>query len=276
MAEKKSFSGRSFVTQFVVFTFVIITVSGIILYFAPPGRVANWSYWTFLFLSKGQWQSLHTLFSFIFVVMGAIHLYNNWKTFMHYLRRKVQEGIKIKKEFSYVFVIVIAVSALTIMEIPPFSSVYALGEEFSEGWSSEESEPPVPHAELLTPSEFAAVINISTKQLLGRLEKANITVSDTTMTIAEIAAENNKIPQEIYAIAMGTSEESSGYGYGIKTVEQICDDAGVPVEDAVALLKEKGLEVEGSSKIKDLALELELTPFDIVEMITSVKPDTTK
>ena len=37
------FQWRAFVTLFVTLSFLLIAVSGLVLYVAPPGRVAHWS-----------------------------------------------------------------------------------------------------------------------------------------------------------------------------------------------------------------------------------------
>ena len=64
------FQWRAFVTLFVTLSFLLIAASGIVLYVAPPGRVAHWSVWTLGGLDKEGWQAVHTVFAFLFVLAG--------------------------------------------------------------------------------------------------------------------------------------------------------------------------------------------------------------
>jgi hypothetical protein len=72
---KIAFYWRAFVTFYVILSFVVIAASGLVLFISPPGRVANWSQWTFGGLQKA-----------------------NWRVTLNYLRRKVGEGLHRGKE----------------------------------------------------------------------------------------------------------------------------------------------------------------------------------
>lgn len=82
------FNWRSFLSVYMGFSFLIMTVTGIILYIAPPGRVAHWSNWTLAGLLKEEWQAIHTIFTFIFIAAGVLHIIFNWKPLLSYLRKK--------------------------------------------------------------------------------------------------------------------------------------------------------------------------------------------
>ena len=55
----RSFSWRGFVSVTTGLTFLGLAVTGIVLFFTPPGRIANWGGWDWLALSKYQWAGLH-------------------------------------------------------------------------------------------------------------------------------------------------------------------------------------------------------------------------
>ncbi len=61
--------------------FAIVTFTSIGLYFAPAGKIARLSNWTFLGLSKGQLVKLHTISGFVMVGIIIIHLILNWRLF---------------------------------------------------------------------------------------------------------------------------------------------------------------------------------------------------
>ena len=70
MPDKKPFKLRAFISVYMTITSILIAISGIILYIAPPGRIAHWSYWSMLGLTKDEWQGIHIIFTFILVVAG--------------------------------------------------------------------------------------------------------------------------------------------------------------------------------------------------------------
>ena len=46
---------RGFVSLLTALSFLIMAVSGLILFIVPEGRIANWHDWRFLGLTKNQW-----------------------------------------------------------------------------------------------------------------------------------------------------------------------------------------------------------------------------
>ncbi|MCK4782139.1 MAG: DUF4405 domain-containing protein, partial [Desulfobacteraceae bacterium] len=58
---RKRFNWRGWTTFVVTISFVVDTISGIILYVAPPGRIANWTNWTIWGLNKEEWAAIHTI-----------------------------------------------------------------------------------------------------------------------------------------------------------------------------------------------------------------------
>ena len=98
--DAKPFSWRAFVTFYVVLSFLVIAVTGIVLFITPPGRIANWSDWRLLGFSKSQWQTVHTIFSFIFVVAASFHLFFNWRVILGYMAKRIHEGINKRRELA--------------------------------------------------------------------------------------------------------------------------------------------------------------------------------
>ena len=78
------FSYRVLTSFFVTFDFLILLVTGVVLYVVPHGRVANWINWELMGLSKDQWTSVHILSALLFLLVSILHLIFNWKPFKHY------------------------------------------------------------------------------------------------------------------------------------------------------------------------------------------------
>lgn len=273
---KKNFSFRGFISLYITLSFLVMVLSGIVLYFAPPGRVANWSYWTFLGLLKSQWQSIHTIFTFIFVVAAGFHLFFNWKPFLAYIKTKFESKVKLRKELIASSLIVILFFIMTIYSVVPFKSVMDLGEELKESWTSESMEPPIPHAENLTISQFAKTINISVDDMLEKLMGKNLKISKGDITIKELAELNKISPNKIWNIlknpeAIENSSLSEGRGFGRKTLEDVCTQNNIGMEIALKNLKAEGINANGNEKLKDIAMRHNLLPIDIANIALGTK-----
>jgi hypothetical protein len=253
-----------------------MVISGIILYFAPPGRVANWSNWTFLGLLKSQWQSIHTIFTFIFVVAAGFHLFYNWKPFLAYLKSKFEAKVKLRQELILSSILVIILLFMTIYNFAPFSTVMEFGDQLKESWSSESTEPPIPHAENLTITEFAKTINIPIDELKEKLSSKNIIITQDDITIKKLAELNNISPNKIYntlikPVAPGSTSTAEGRGYGRKTLEDICFDNNITINAALKNLQAEGIEAVGTEKLKDIAIRNNLLPIDIANKAIGIK-----
>lgn len=66
--------------------FIVVIISGIALYLAPSGRIADTLGWTFLGLDKDTWTNTHTYFSFAMVGLVAAHLIIGFKSMITMLK----------------------------------------------------------------------------------------------------------------------------------------------------------------------------------------------
>ena len=265
----KKFNWRAFISLYIVISFLIIGISGLILFLAPPGRIANWTNLTILGLAKSQWQALHTVFTFLFVLAAAIHIYFNWRPLTAYLRTKAQHTRHIRTELISSGLVIIILSSLTLINIPPFSSLMRLSEDLSYSWSTRETEPPIPHAELLNVEELAVRTGIPLHQIISNLSKAGIRIETTSITLAQIAASRDIAPQELYNKIMSdkNSEPYPGGGYGRMTLRTISEQLSIPLEQCLNHLKQNGIETDPDVTLRDLADRLGMNPHDILSII---------
>lgn len=274
-SDKNNFHYRSFTSFIVLITFLFIAISGIFLYFAPPGRVAHWSLWTFLGLTKTQWQAIHTICAFGFIISSAFHLYFNWSILMGYLKKKMERRINRSKELIGALLLTGLIVVLTLVEIPPFSTIMDWGEALSDSWSNENTEPPIPHAELMTLPQLAESLNIPLEQIMTRLKKAGMEPVAEDEIIQDIAARYDLTPNEVYSKIKPEQQTDlttlSGAGWGRKTVTQVCDELDIPMESGLANLMQNSIEANADDTIRDLALDNNLVPVDVVELIKKSK-----
>ncbi|MBA4311661.1 MAG: hypothetical protein C0417_03420 [Chlorobiaceae bacterium] len=267
---KKKFQWRSFTTFYIVISFLIISLSGIILYITPPGRVANWSEWKFVGLTKYQWQSVHTIFTFLFVVGASFHIYFNWKVLITYLRTKLHEGMQRKRELMLSSTLAGLILVFTIVDVPPFKTVMDFGEEIANSWVSPKEEPPIPHAELLTLVDLTTKLQLQLSPVLERLHARGITPDSNTIQIRDLADKYDMTAKELFGIISPIKTKpviADGMGFGRKTVSQICEQYDIPLEDGMRRLKEKSIEATLEDNLRDLADKYRMTPIDIVKII---------
>jgi len=79
---------RGFTSVLTMLSFCVLAVSGVVLFFVPPGRVANFSDVRLLGFDKTQWQVLHVSFSLLFVVAAITHMLLNWGALVTYFRNR--------------------------------------------------------------------------------------------------------------------------------------------------------------------------------------------
>ncbi len=261
----KKFNWRAFISLYIVISFLIAGISGIILFLAPPGRIANWTNLTILGLAKSQWQGLHTVFTFLFILAAAFHIYFNWRPLSAYLRTKAQHTRYIRKELISSGLLGIILFSLTLIDIPPFSSLMQLSDDLSYSWSTPETEPPIPHAELLTIEELAVRTGKPLHQIITSLGQAGIELETKAITLEQIAASRSIAPQVLYKKIM--TEINSGPGYGRMTLRTLSEQLNIPLEQCLNHLKQNGIETGPDVTLRDLADRLGMNPHDILSII---------
>lgn len=272
MSDHAKFSWKAFVSFYVTFSFLALAVSGIVLYIAPPGRVANWSVWRLFLLTKAQWQAVHTVVALLFLVAAGFHIYFNWKVLVAYVKSKLHAGIRMKRELAGASVLGAVILAASIAAVPPFGTVMDLGEDIKNSWSSAATEPPVPHAELMTVETLAATVKLTAETIVANLEKNGVRNAAPGKTFQQIGDENGLTPQQVYQKGLGDAAKprtgpAEGGGWGRMTVQQVCDRYGVTAAEGVARLQAAGFDATASTPVRDLATAAKKTPMDIATII---------
>ncbi|MEN8223542.1 MAG: DUF4405 domain-containing protein [Acidobacteriota bacterium] len=277
---KKKFDFKSFISFGLLFSFIIISITGVILYITPPGRVAKWVKWTLFGLEKEEWQAIHTIFSFFFLILGIFHIFKfNWKVIIAYIKKKAVSGASKKKEFFVSMAVVIILLTGTIAKLPPLQSIMDLGEYFTESWEKKEESAPIAHTEELTIPELSEkVLKITPEEILRKLEELNIK-ADLKSTLKEIGEANGISPFEVYQVISDKEEKKEapqelfkeGSGMGRKTLEEISVNLQLDPEEVLLHLRSLGIDAALNEKLKDIAERAEISPFDLVEKIKKSK-----
>ena len=271
--KKKKFSWRGWTTFVVTISFIVDTISGVILYIAPPGRIAHWTNWTVWGLDKEEWGAIHTIFGYALLIIVGIHLYYNWKIFWNFIWSKVRKALNLKWELITATVLCLFLFLGALWNIPPFSSTMDLGEHFKQSWEEAKVEVPIAHAELLSLQELAEKIKVPIDQILHALKSKGYKVKNVQQILGDVAKENRTSPDKLYEVmksegvkpaVAGTIE---GTGMGKKTLNAICSEKGLSLEKVLARLKQKGIEANPNDRLKDVASKLGKTPMEIFTII---------
>jgi len=282
--EKKKFNLRSFTTFSLVISTVIMSVSGFILYVAPPGRIANWGTWKLLLFTKAEWQALHTIFSYLFFIFFIIHLFFvNWKGFLTYFRSKVRAGLNKKWELVTAILLSTVIFIGTLRYWTPFGPIMVFGDRVKESWAGKIEIPPVLHMEDFTLDSLSVRFGgIPVEELVKTFIENKIRVSDDKKTLEIIARENNTTPAAIYRILNlkynpagkgaggkeGAGSGESQAGYGKYTLKNIAENTGLELSGLITMLKKMGIEADGNTSVRAIADRLGFTPREVYDMLT--------
>ena len=78
---------RGILSTVLLIDFIIVIFTGIGLYFAPSGRIANETGWSFLGFNLLKLERLHTVSGFTMAVLVGVHFIINYKIFKNELKQ---------------------------------------------------------------------------------------------------------------------------------------------------------------------------------------------
>ncbi|PLY16713.1 MAG: hypothetical protein C0631_02925 [Sedimenticola sp.] len=282
---KNKQSMRSFIAFVVTWAFLILTVTGIILYIVPQGRIAYWIDWQLLALDKTEWAQLHMIFGGLFIATGILHLYYNWKPFKKYLSERIAGHIRIKQELITSLLFTLLIIGASILYLPPVSWVFDLNETIKDSWiTSPDLEPPFGHAEEVSLAALSRRSELDLQQAQEALRKNNISHNSAQDSLKSIALANNRTPKEIWQLIQHLKKPSEtpvdkiltpldvesqygGSGLGQKTFSTIAEVTHTDLSLALNRLKAAGIDCVAEDKLKATAENHSLTPIDLLKII---------
>jgi hypothetical protein len=272
----------------VTWSFVVLTVTGIVLYIVPQGRIAYWTLWSFLGLNKEQWGDVHIMFGGIFIATGIWHLYFNWAPFKKYLLERARGHIQVKQELVSSLALSAVIVALSMLDLPPAGWVFQLNDAIKDSWvSAPEHEPPFGHAEEVSLAGLAQRLGLDLDQGIAALSAQGVKVDGPTDSLEHIARVNDTTPMALFAVfgsqktpdatPLGNESEMltpeavearyAGSGLGRKTLKTIFDEIGMDAAFGLSRLDSVGIRAQVDEKAKEIAERHELTPIDLMKVL---------
>lgn len=277
----KSWHSRGLTSLFTLAGFLIMSVTGLVLYVVPQGRIAYWTDWTLWGMSKTQWGDIHILSSILFVIAGAFHIALNWKPLIGYLRKKLEARMLLRREASLAAILSVWVIASGIWHIPPLRYLLDLNQFVKESWiEGKDSEPPFGHAELVSLKVLCKKSDIPLGEALSALQSHGLKGVDPDRIFLDLATENQLSPMETFRMishlglprkrpavftADSVEERFAGTGIGSRTLQDMCAELGLEFSRIRERLASKGISVEGQRSLKAVASRHGLAPIDLLK-----------
>ncbi len=126
------------ITSFIMlFSFVIMVVSGTMLFISPFGRLSMMIKWEMIGLGKMDYQALHLIFMLVFTIAGIIHIFYNWKPIKNYLKNRSRKIIVFTKEFVIASLVTAGLFYATVNHIEPLETFVKMNKSFNDYWIEE-------------------------------------------------------------------------------------------------------------------------------------------
>lgn len=284
------FQWRAMTSVLIAASFLLLVATGVVLFVSPPGRIANWTDWNIVSLTKRDWTGLHIWFSALFLIVAVFHLVFNWRPMLGYFKDRMTRRVGFRWEWLGALAICGMVAAGTLTHVPPFSTLLAFNERVKESWDEPRQRAPIPHAELLTLDELVAKAGLDLATASPRLEAKGIRQFNGETIVQDLAARSGMSAQRLYEIITGapavTGPGRGGAGHGAggggrgpggggggggpgrKTLSEFCADEGIKVDDAMRRLSAKGIKAEPGLTLREIAVNHGYNrPYELIEAI---------
>ncbi|MFN2322721.1 MAG: DUF4405 domain-containing protein [Trueperaceae bacterium] len=116
-------------------SFVVFTLTGLALFVAPSGQMAQTIDWRLLALSKGQWETVHVAFGFLWMPLAALHLAYNWRVVRSYVRDRSRRTFVWRREAVAALALSVLLAAAAVFELPPVTQLMQVEAAFGEVWA---------------------------------------------------------------------------------------------------------------------------------------------
>ncbi|WP_345972729.1 DUF4405 domain-containing protein [Sulfurimonas diazotrophicus] len=268
------FSLKKTVSLTLGLSFLVMSYTGIMLFFTPKGKIAFWTDWTLLGLSKTQYTDLHITSMFLFLTAGVWHIYYNWKPLVSYLKTHAHRLNPLKKEFLAAVLLNLFFVGATMFHLPPMQSIVNLNTAIKDYWERQVGAPPFGHAEEATVALLAPQNGIDTPTALKRLRDAGFRAKNGQQTLEQIAVENGVSAQKVYDTMLPRAQAQQSVaplsGMGRRSIGSLAEAGHIDLEKALAYLEEQGVIATPQTTMRDAAGQLGTTPYTLFETLQAL------
>jgi hypothetical protein len=237
--------------------------------------VAYWADWHLLGLDKTQWGDLHINMGILFLLAITLHIFYNWKAILAYLKDKTRRIRIFTPNFNAALAITLALTVGTLFAMPPFDWPLAFNTHLKDAAAAKYGEPPYGHAELSPLEQLARRTELDLPAALAAFQAAGIHVANPRETLQTIARRSGRTPQDLFQIMQGTRSAAVPQelpaaplpGTGQKTLSDLCQAYGLPVEAMTAALRQGGLQLDPQLTLREIGAKNGISPQAVYESL---------
>ncbi|MFT7003174.1 MAG: biotin operon repressor [Sulfurimonas sp.] len=265
---------KKIISLTLAFSFLIMSVTGIMLYIVPKGKIAYWANWKMFGLTKTQYADVHMTSMILFLVVTIWHIFYNWKPIVSYLKDSTRKITFFKKELLIALTLNILFVGGPLMNVQPFQSILDINNNIKNYWEREYGSPPYGHAEESSLKSFSKRLNIDAEDAIARLKEKGIKIDSSKQTLIQISEQNSISSKALYNI-IKPKQSSSKNGkiefLGRKTLDELANLSEINLEKSIIYLQKEGFEASSQTRMKKAANALETTPFELYEKLKVLK-----
>ncbi|MHC4582269.1 MAG: DUF4405 domain-containing protein [Planctomycetota bacterium] len=230
----KSFNLRAFASVFAGLSFLLMAVTGLVLFFAPSCRIARETSWMVWGHNKEQWVAVHVWLSIAFVIASITHIYINWTALTNYFKSRIHKQLALRPEWIAALAICVVLCVGSVRGVTPFSSLMAWKETFKH-----------PVAESGHGWRGGRVVG----------QQIENDASHTQQGQAHGAFNSNGQRGDLQQTQGpgGYGPGRAGGGMGQKTLRQFCSDEGAELTWAMLRLRNEGFTVQDTMTMRQIA-----------------------
>lgn len=254
---RRPFYTRGLVTFLMVTGFVVATVTGVVMFFAPAGRIANWSAWQILGLSKDDWTNIHIVTCTMFIVAGLIHLYFNWKPLKAYLYSRARGSLNRKWEMMTALALTAFIVVGSVNWVPPLDLILEVRE-----WAKDEMWLDNAVAGTAVRSPARSTEHEDALRQVGAGIDAILDEAEG-QTAAGETGKARAMPSDAAEEHIEGSGYGGGGGFGRMTIRDVAARHGLDYEEVRSRLAAQNIDFEEQETLRDIANRHGVTPGEL-------------
>ncbi len=127
------FSNRAAAVFLAGLIFGLLALSGLVVAFAPSGRIAADTDWSLFWLGRAQWESLHLTLGVAFIGAAGWHIWLHWPVITNLLWSAAAHTLCHRRELVLALAVVGLLAMAAVLSLPPASWLSALSGGFKRG-----------------------------------------------------------------------------------------------------------------------------------------------
>ena len=244
---RRPFGRRRFVSVFAGFSFVLMALTGLALFFAPSCRIARDTSWAIWGHSKEQFVAVHVWFSTVFAIAAGYHTYLNWAAMKSYFKTKIGQGIGLRTEWVAALLICLVIYVGTVRSTWPFSSLTDWQETYKHGTAAGQAGYSY-RGGRGGPSSSVGGYGSGTA---GHVEPQTGLGRGSYQNVEDISATQRGRGRQGGGRGQGANVPRRGMGQ--MTLSELCQNEGIELMWAIGRLRNEGFVAQETMTIREIA-----------------------